>query len=178
MPSAWLEDRAPGPESWARSAAIPTVYAVGSSRYYPRMPHTPRTPRRPKTQVPDKLPDTKGDTLTEDDKSWLQFLEGKGFGLEGLDPLSDEALRLQALYVQEFSQHPLDILRRIMQNPYADVKDRMKAADTILAYSLRKPAQQLAINAKGAGVVIDPSKLSGLSAEELGVLEQLLAKVV
>lgn len=136
-----------------------------------------RMARSRKVPIPDALPEVaEGDCLSPDEKSWIEFLEGKGYGLDGLDPLSDDALRLQALYVHEFSQHPLDVLRRIMQNPYSDPKDRMSAAKTILEYSARKPAAQLAINAKGAALVIDPAKFSALSAEELDLLEKLLSK--
>ena len=123
------------------------------------------------------LPNVSGDSLSEDEKGFLQWLEGRGYALDGLDPLSDEALRLQALYVQEFSQHPLDVLRRIMQNPYSDPAHRMTAAKTILEYSARKPSATIDLKAKGAVVSIEPSQLSALSVSELETLEKLLEKV-
>jgi hypothetical protein len=108
--------------------------------------------------------------------SLLRFIEGKGQRVQVLDPLSDEGLRLQALYVQSFSQHPLDVMRRIMENPFTDPKDRMSAAKTIMEYSLRKPAQQLALDAKSVGLSIDAAQLGNLSSKELDTLERLLSK--
>jgi hypothetical protein len=114
--------------------------------------------------------------LSVEDATLLRFIEGKGRRIDLVDPLSDEGLRLQALYVQNFSQHPLDVMRRIMENPFTDPKDRMSAAKTIMEYSLRKPAQQLALDAKGVGLSIDASQLSNLSTKDLDLLEKLLSK--
>lgn len=113
---------------------------------------------------------------TEEDMSLLRFIEGKGQRVQLLDPLSDEGLRLQSLYVQQFSMHPIDVLRRIMENPFSDPKDRMSAAKSIMEYTLRKPTQQMAIDAKSVGLSIDASQLSNLSAKDLDLLEKLLQK--
>lgn len=114
--------------------------------------------------------------LSAEDASLLRFIEGKGTKIAVVDPLSDEGLRLQALYVQSFSQHPLDVMRRIMENPFSDTKDRMSAAKTIMEYSLRKPTQNLALDAKSIGLSLDASALAGLSDSELTTLEKLLSK--
>ena len=113
---------------------------------------------------------------TEQDMSMLRWLEARGNSVTQLDPLSDEGLRLQALYVQSFSQHPLDVMRRIMENPFSEPRDRMSAAKSIMEYSLRKPAQQLALDAKGVGLTIDASQLANLSTKDLDLLEKLLSK--
>ena len=125
---------------------------------------------------PADLPDVSDSPATEDELSFLQFLEAHGVRLEGLDPLSDEGLRYQALYIANFSQHPMDVMRRIMQNPYSDPKDRLSAAKSLMEYSMRKPAANVELRAKGAAVVIDPSRLSALSVTELETLEKLLEK--
>lgn len=117
------------------------------------------------------------DPPTAEETSYLQFLEGKGQRVELIDPLSDEGLRLQALYIQNFSQHPLDAVRRIMENPFSDPKDRLSAAKILMEYSLRKPTTSIDLKAKGAIVTIDPATLSALSASELETLEKLLEKV-
>ena len=113
---------------------------------------------------------------TEEELNYLAWLEGRGQRVELFDPLSDEGLRLQALYAANFSQHPLDVMRRIMENPFSDPKDRMTAAKSIMEYSMRKPTQSLDLSAKGTAIVIDPSKLSALSDAELATLEKLLLK--
>jgi len=110
------------------------------------------------------------------DISFLQYLDGQRNSKDLIDPLSDDGLRLQALYVQTFSQHPMDVLRRIMENFAADPKDRISAAKTLLEYSQRKPAQSLAVKAEGVGLKLDASALSGLSSKELDTLEKLLNK--
>lgn len=116
------------------------------------------------------------DPPTSMEMSYLQFLDGVGQKVELIDPLSDEGLRLQALYVQNFSQHPMDTVRRIMENPFSDPKDRLSAAKILMEYSMRKPTQAVDVNARGTALVVDASKLSGLSASELETLEKLLEK--
>lgn len=132
--------------------------------------------RRAKTQVaatqPPQLPPDDDDEL---DISFLQFLEAQGAG-KMVDPLSDDGLRLQAQYVRQLSQHPLDVLRRISQNVFAQPKDRIAAAKALLEYSHRKPTQQLQVSADGLGLKLDPAVLSGLSTKELDQLEKLLTK--
>lgn len=113
---------------------------------------------------------------TEQDMSMLRWLEARGNSVPQIDPLSDEGLRLQALYVQSFSQHPLDVMRRIMENPFSEPRDRMSAAKSIMEYSLRKPAANMVLDAKSVGLTIDASQLSNLSAKELDTLEKILSK--
>lgn len=107
----------------------------------------------------------------------LRWLDARGNGVTKIDPLSDEGLRLQALYVQSFSQHPLDVMRRIMENAFSDPKDRMTAAKAIMEYSLRKPAANMELSAKVTELKLDPAQLAGLSAKELDMLEKLLTKI-
>lgn len=115
-------------------------------------------------------------TIDPEDYTFLQFLEGRR-GTELLfDPLSDEGLRLQAVYVQNFSQHPMDILRRIMENVGADPKDRINAAKILLEYSQRKPTQAIQVAAQGLGLKLDANALANLSVDDLDLLEKLLAK--
>lgn len=119
---------------------------------------------------------TANNVLSAEDNSILRFLEGRGTRVASVDPLSDEGLRLQAVYVQSFSQHPLDVMRRIMENPFSDPKDRMTAAKAIMEYSMRKPTQSLALDAKSVGLSVDASQLQNLTAKELAMLEKILSK--
>jgi len=132
--------------------------------------------RRKNPMSPTPLPPVT-DPATPEETSYLQFLEGMGQRVEIVDPLSDEGLRLQALYIQNFSQHPLDAVKRIMENPFSDPKDRLSAAKILMEYSMRKPTTSIDLKAKGAVIAIDPSTLSALSAAELETLEKLLEKV-
>jgi hypothetical protein len=111
----------------------------------------------------------------DDQNSYLQFVEAMGSA--GIDPFSDDALRLQARYVAQCPTHPLDVLRRIMQNPFCDPKDRIAASKALLEYSARKVPSSLEVTGKnGAPLTIDSTQLMKLSAKELDVLEQLLMK--
>ena len=109
--------------------------------------------------------------------SYLKFIEGKGQRVEIMDPLSDEGLRLQALYVQNFSQHPMDVVRRMMENPFTDPKDRLSAAKLLMEFTQRKPTQNMSIAASGTVVTLDPSTLKALNTKELDALEKILEKL-
>ena len=113
---------------------------------------------------------------TPEDFTFIKFLEGRRNTEMIFDPLSDEGLRLQAVYVQNFTQHPMDVLRRIMENIGADPKDRISAAKTLLEYTQRKPTQSLQVAAEGIGLTLPPSALANLSVKDLDALEKLLAK--
>ena len=113
---------------------------------------------------------------TEDDMSFMRFIDGVGQRVPIMDPLSDDGLRLQAQYIQSFSQHPMDYLQRVMSNPFSDPKDRISAARTLMEYSMRKPAQNLELKAQGSVLSIPPSALAGLDDKELTLLESLLTK--
>lgn len=108
------------------------------------------------------------------DPMFLSFLEANG-GL-GVDPLSDEGLRIQAAYVAQVGDHPLDVLKTLSKNPFVKPSDRISAAKALLEYGARKVPAQFELNAKGAALTIDASALSGLSAKELEMLEKLLSK--
>jgi len=114
---------------------------------------------------------------TEMEMSYLKFIEGKGQRVEIMDPLSDEGLRLQALYVQNFSQHPMDVVRRMMENPFTDPKDRLSAAKLLMEFTQRKPTQNMSIAASGTVVTLDPSTLKALNTKELDALEKILEKL-
>ena len=138
--------------------------------------------RNPKKQIapPDVTTASASDDppLTTEDLNYLKFLDAHGGKVGLIDPLSDEGLRLQALYVQHFSTHPTDVLRRIMENPYSDPKDRMSAAKTLLEYSQRKPTTTLTTAITGSMLNLDPAKLQALSAKEQALLEVMLGKLL
>ena len=135
-----------------------------------------KRPTPPVSNVPP--PSAQPLVPSAEETSFLKFLEGRGQRVDLIDPLSDEGLRLQALYVQNFSMHPMDVMQRIMENPFSDPKDRMTAAKAIMEYSMRKPTQSLDLSAKGSVLTIDPSQLAALTTKELEMLEKLLAKAV
>ena len=109
------------------------------------------------------------------DPQFLTYLEANG--CSGLDPLSDEGLRIQANYVKLIGDHPLDILKTLAKNPFVKPSDRIAAARTLLEYGARKVPAQLDIAAStNTSITLDPSMLSALSTKDLTVLEKLLAK--
>ena len=103
---------------------------------------------------------------TTEELSFLEFLEARGNVL-GIDPISDDGLRLQALYVLHFSQHPMDFLQRIMSNPMTETKDRIAAARILMEYSMRKPTQDMSVELTGKDG--QPLGVPVLSAEQLMV---------
>lgn len=119
-------------------------------------------------QNDDDLPD-----LTTDPQ-FLAYLEANG--VAGLDPLSDEGLRVQANYVKLVGDHPLDILKTLAKNPFVKPSDRIAAARTLLEYGARKVPAQLDLTAVGTALTVDASMLSALSDKELAMLEKLLSK--
>ena len=129
---------------------------------------------KPKVQSPEPQPDADVVDLTADPQ-FLAFLEANG--CPGLDPLSDEGLRIQANYIKLVGDHPLDILKTLAKNPFVKPSDRIAAAKTLLEYGARKVPAQFEVNATGAAFTIDASQLSGLSSKELDQLEKLLSKV-
>lgn len=116
------------------------------------------------------------DPQTQADLNYLEWAMARGIKPGDLDPLSDDALRLQALYVQHVSQHPMDVVRQVMTNIFSDPKDRLAAAKLLMEYSLRKPAANMEVKTTGSVLSIDASKLSALSTEELETLDKLLSK--
>jgi len=110
-----------------------------------------------------------------DDLSFLTYVEGLGH--KTLDPLSKEALDLQARYVAALPQHPLDILRRLSTNVFCTPSERINAVKALMAYTMRAVPTNLELSGKdGAPLKIDVSSLSALTSEELDTLQVLLAK--
>jgi hypothetical protein len=110
-----------------------------------------------------------------DDLSFLTYVEGLGH--KTLDPLSKEALDLQARYVAALPQHPLDILRRLSTNVFCTPSERINAVKALMAYTMRAVPTNLELSGKdGAPLKIDASSLSALTSEELDTLQVLLAK--
>lgn len=105
---------------------------------------------------------------------FIDFLATKG--RKTIDPLSQEGLEMQALFVREMPKHPMDVLARIMTNMYCTPSERMTAAKTLMEYSMRKVPSTLDVNQTTSALKIDASALSALSLEELETLQALLAK--
>jgi hypothetical protein len=112
----------------------------------------------------------------QDDLTFLSYIEG--LGRKTIDPLSAEGLEIQAKYVLSLPQHPMDVLRRIMVNPFCSPNERISAAKTVMEYSMRKVPSNVELTGKnGAPIKLDTSALSKLSLEELAQMEELLAKL-
>jgi hypothetical protein len=72
----------------------------------------------------------------------------------------------------------MDVLRRIMVNPFCSPNERISAAKTVMEYSMRKVPSNVEFTGKnGAPIKLDTSALSKLSLEELAQMEELLAKL-
>lgn len=108
------------------------------------------------------------------DPQFLAYLEANG--VAGLDPLSDEGLAIQANYIKNIGDHPLDILKTLAKNPFVKASDRISAAKALLEYGARKVPAQFEVTGKGAVLSIDPSQFTALSDKELAILEKLLSK--
>ena len=110
-----------------------------------------------------------------DQLGFYSYIEG--LGRKDLDPLSPEALEIQAKYVRELPQHPMDIIRRIMVNPFCSPNERISAAKTLMEYSMRKVPSAVDVSAKVNGPIqIDAAQLEALSAEDLDALQSILSK--
>lgn len=108
------------------------------------------------------------------DPQFLAYLEANGCA--GLDPLSDEGLRVQANYVKQVGDHPFDVLKTLVKNPFVKPSDRINAAKVLLEYGARKVPAQFELNAKSTQLTVDANMLGKLSAKELDLLEKLLSK--
>lgn len=107
--------------------------------------------------------------------NFFAFLEG--MGRKVTDPLSAEAVELQAQYVKELPQHPMDVLNRIMVNPFCTPGERISAAKALMEYSMRKVPSNIELSGKGGGPIkIDAAQLEALSAEDLEALQTILSK--
>ena len=74
------------------------------------------------TRTEPRDPDAEEVDLSTDPQ-FLRFLEAQGG--EGIDPLSDEALRIQAEYVKQVGDHPLDTLKSLSANIWVKPSDRI-----------------------------------------------------
>jgi len=118
------------------------------------------------------------DPFEDSNVAYLQYIEAQG--AKGISPLSQEGVELQARYLLQLNNndHPLDILRRISVNPFAQPKDRIAASRTMLEYMARKvPATLEVAGPDGKAIQIDNNALKKLSGEDLEVLVALLEKV-
>jgi hypothetical protein len=123
-----------------------------------------------------QTPDTPEDPEVQDNLTFLAYVEG--LGRKSIDPLSTEGLEIQAKYVLSLPQHPMDVLRRIMVNPFCSPNERISAAKTVMEYSMRKVPSNVELTGKnGAPIKLDTSDLAKLSIEELSQMEALLAKL-
>ena len=110
-----------------------------------------------------------------DDLSFLSYIEGLGH--KTLDPLSKEAMDLQAQYTLALPQHPLDILRRLSTNVFCTPSERINAVKALMQYTMRAVPTNFELTGKdGAALKIDPAALGGLTTDELTTLQALLAK--
>lgn len=129
--------------------------------------------RPPKDEADEPALEAQLDLST--DRQFLDYLAANAGG--DLDPLSDEGLQLQARYVAEVGDHPLDVLKTLVKNPWVRPSDRISAAKALLEYGARKVPAQFELTGKdGAALRLDASALSKLSDKELDLLEKILAK--
>ena len=116
-------------------------------------------------------------TFEDTNKSYLQFLEGRGAGK--INAFSAEGQAIQAQYLAELgdNQHPLDVLRKISLNPFAAAKDRIAASKALLEYTMLKAPSKVEISGpEGQAIKIDQAQLSALSDKDLELLTMLLEK--
>lgn len=106
--------------------------------------------------------------------SYFQYIEAQG--RKDVDPLSKEGVELQAAYVKSLSQHPVDVMTRIMTNIFCTPTERMNAAKTLMEYSMRKVPSNIDVTTDSGALKIHASALVGLTMEELDLLEKILAK--
>ncbi len=110
-------------------------------------------------------------------KTYLQFLEGRG--AKHINPFSTEGQSIQAQYLAELNDdnHPLDVLRKIAVNPFASARDRISASKALLEYTMLKAPSKVEISGPdGQAIKIDQSQLAALSDSEIDLLMGLLAK--
>lgn len=104
------------------------------------------------------------------------FLEGMGY--KDMDPLSPEAMRLQAEYLKTQSQHPLDILHRLSVNPFCTPNERISACKALMQYTMRAIPNNIEVTGKDGAPLMkfDAKSFANLSDDELDMLQTLLAK--
>lgn len=79
----------------------------------------------------------------------------------GFDPLSEDGLRMQALFILETGDHPLDILKQTMTSIFVTPRERVSAAKAVLEYTARKVPSTFEVTGK------DGAPLTQLPAEAL-----------
>ena len=81
------------------------------------------------------------------------------------DPLSDDAVKMQAQYIAKVGVHPFEILKTIVANPLVKSSDRINAAKTLLEYGMRKAPSAIEITgAKGAPLQVELANAADLRA--------------
>ena len=96
--------------------------------------------------------------------AFLQYLEACGAD-EGLDPLSDEAVKYTAMYVKHVGSHPMDVLKSLVANPLVKPSERIQAAKTLMEYSMRKIPTNLEVSGpKGSALVIELTSADALKS--------------
>ena len=111
-------------------------------------------------------------------ESFREFLDQRK--IQEYDPLSPEALKLQAEYVARSlpDKHPLDTLRTIANNPLSMPKDRIAACKALMEYSMPKvPAKMEVLTDGAASTRFSSEQLSVLSSAELDLLIKLVEKM-
>ena len=109
------------------------------------------------------------------DPLFLQYMEANA-GLD-LDPLSDDAIRIQAQYVTNVGTHPMDVLKALVANPFVKPSERVSAAKILLEYGARKVPSTLELDtSKNLPLKITPEMISALSDTEMETLVSLLRK--
>lgn len=125
-------------------------------------------PKAAEAAIQEDIPSLETEAL------FLSFVEAQG--AKHVDPLSNEALELQAKYISQVGDHPLDVLKTLARNPFVKPSDRINAAKVLLEYGTRKPGTDINLSAPTATLNVDMTMFSGLSAKDLKALEELLSK--
>ena len=133
-----------------------------------RAPKPPSKTKKSADVVHEDIPSLETEAL------FLSFVEAQG--AKHVDPLSNEALELQAKYISQVGDHPLDVLKTLARNPFVKPSDRINAAKVLLEYGSRKPGTDINLTAPTASLNVDMTMFSGLSAKDLKALEELLSK--
>lgn len=96
--------------------------------------------------------------------SFLQFIEAHGAG-DDFDPLSDDAVKLQAAYIKQVGVNPFQVLKSIVANPMIKPSERIQAAKTLLEYGARKIPSNIEISGpKGGALTIELTSAADLKA--------------
>ena len=111
----------------------------------------------------------------QDSLNFLAYMEGSG--RKHMNPLSQEGLDIQAQYVRDLPQHPMDVLQRLMVNPFCSPNERINAAKTLMQYSMRAVPSNIDVTSGGQAIKLDASALAKLNPDELATMEGILSKI-